>query len=110
MNRTVLFEPDNFKRHLSLLELDTEAVVLTVEDCIGLVELPEEVIEAIAEQEHIPEVVAAELAEYLIERPDGDIRIKAIIQEDIQRAIRNKNYRHASLLVGVLTRFIEIHK
>jgi hypothetical protein len=84
--------------------------MLTVEDCIGLVDLPEDVIEAIAEHEHLPEVVAAELAEYLIESPDGTPRIRAMIQDDIQHALDHKSYAHAAILVGVLRRFIEQHR
>ena len=84
--------------------------MLTIEDCIGLVDLPEEVIEAIAEHEHLPEVVAAELAEYLIEGPDGAPRIRAMIQDDIQHAIEHRNYPHAAKLVGVLRRFIDQHR
>lgn len=84
--------------------------MLTVEDCIGLVDLPEEVIDAIAEHEHLPEVVAAELAEYLIESADGTPRIRAMIQDDIQHALDRKNYVHASKLVSVLRRFIEQHR
>ena len=84
--------------------------MLTVEDCIGLVDLPEEVIEAIAEHEHLPEVVAAELAEYLIESADGAPRIRAMIQDDIEHALDLKNYAHAAKLVSVLRRFIEQHR
>lgn len=84
--------------------------MLTVEDCIGLVNLPEEVIEAIAEHEHLPEVVAAELAEYLIESPDGVPRIKAMISDDIHHAVAHKNYAHAAVLIGVLRRFIDEHR
>jgi hypothetical protein len=84
--------------------------MLTVEDCIGLVNLPEEVIDAIAEHEHLPEVVAAELAEYLIESPDGVPRIKAMISDDIQHAVEHKRFSHAAKLIGVLNRFIEEHR
>lgn len=84
--------------------------MLTVEDCIGLVDLPEEVIDAIAEHEHLPEVVAAELAEYLIEGPNGAPRIRAMIEDDIRRALEHQNYAHAAKLVGVLRRFIEQHR
>ena len=83
--------------------------MLTVEDCIGLVDLPEEVIDAIAEHEHLPEVVAAELAEYLIEGPNGAPRIRAMIEDDIRHALEHQNYAHAAKLVGVLRRFIEQH-
>ena len=39
--------------------------MLTYEDCVSLSGLTREEIEAIAEHEHIPAIVAAELANYL---------------------------------------------
>ena len=39
-------------------------MVLTLQDCIALSDLTEEEILAIAEHEHIPEIVAAELGNY----------------------------------------------
>ena len=43
--------------------------MLTLEDCIELSDLSEEEILAIAEHEHIPEMVAVELGAYLVHTP-----------------------------------------
>ena len=60
--------------------------MLTLEDCLALCELTEEEVLAIAEHEHIPHIAAAELGNYLVHTPQGEMRIKAIILDDIASA------------------------
>lgn len=84
--------------------------MLTIEDCIALCELTEDEIEAIAEHEKIPEIVAVELGNYLVHRPDGAPAIKRIILDDIERAKRRGDMRHAVALRLVLRHFVEAHK
>ena len=57
--------------------------MLTIQDCIELSELTEEEILAIAQHEHIPEMAAVELGNYLVNTPDGEKVIKAMIVDDI---------------------------
>jgi hypothetical protein len=38
--------------------------MITIDDCIGLSGLTEDEVDAIAEHEHLPEIVAAELGNY----------------------------------------------
>ena len=83
--------------------------MLTYKDCLGLCELTEDEIDAIAEHEHIPRIVAAELGNYLIESPDGVPAIKAIILDDIAHAQAHGNVAHALALKLVLKKFIETH-
>lgn len=83
--------------------------MLTCQDCIGLSELSEEEVLAIAEHEHIPEIVAAEFGNYLLSLPDGEMRIKRIILEDIETAKRHGRDRHALILKLVLRHFVEHH-
>ena len=45
--------------------------MITLEDCIGMCGLTEEEILAIAEHEHLPEVAATALAQYLLSREHG---------------------------------------
>ena len=45
--------------------------MITLEDCIAFCGLTEQEVLAVAEHEHIPEVAAAALAEYLLNRPKG---------------------------------------
>ena len=83
--------------------------MLTIEDCIALSELTEEEIDAIAEHEHIPEIVAAELGAYLLTKSDGEIRISRMIADDIETARKHHNHKHAAQLKLVLKHFLETH-
>src|SRR6185369_7842861 len=60
--------------------------MLTLEDCLGLCELTEQEVLAIAHHEHVPEMAALELGNYLVHAPDGEMRIKSIILDDIAEA------------------------
>jgi hypothetical protein len=83
--------------------------MLTLEDCIALSELTEDEILAIAEHEHIPEMAAAELGNYLVHTPDGERYIKAMIRDDIAAAAACGNRDHALALKLLLRRFIVAH-
>lgn len=60
--------------------------MLSLEDCLALCDLSEEEVLAIAHHEHIPEIAAAELANYLVRTPQGEMRIRNIIRDDIAEA------------------------
>lgn len=83
--------------------------MLTLEDCLGICELTEEEIRAIAQHEHIPEIIAAELAEYLVHEPDGTVKIKRIILDDIENEEKRGNTRKVENLRLVLAHFIATH-
>jgi hypothetical protein len=83
--------------------------MLTFDDCVALCELTEEEIAAIAEHEHLPMIVAAELGNYLIHGPDGALRIKRIILDDMQAADRARDGRRRLTLKLVLRQFVERH-
>lgn len=83
--------------------------MLTYEDCLGLCDLTEEEVEAIAEHEHLPEIVAAELGSYLVHSAEGVPMIKKIIVEDIEEAERRGDKKHVLQLKMVLKHFIDTH-
>ena len=83
--------------------------MLTIEDCIALSELSEEEIEAIAEHEHLPEIVAVELGSYIIHGPGGERRIRRIIADDIAAARQRGDLAHAARLKLVLRHFLDHH-
>ncbi len=83
--------------------------MLTFEDCVALSGLTEEEIAAIAEHEHIPELAAAEMGNYLCRSPSGELRIKRMIVDDIEAAsVAGKLDRVAALRL-VLRHFVECH-
>ena len=83
--------------------------MLTYEDCVGLCDLTEEEVEAIAEHEHIPEIVAAELGSYLVHSDTGVPKIRRIILDDIQMAEKRGDKHHAIALKLVLKHFVDTH-
>jgi len=83
--------------------------MLSFEDCLALCNLAEEEIEAIAEHEHLPEIVAAELGTYLQRHPDGSVRISTMIREDLEVAMARGDAERASRLVSFLSHYVETH-
>ncbi|HSO07170.1 MAG TPA: hypothetical protein VLW45_08015 [Pelomicrobium sp.] len=83
--------------------------MLSLEDCLALSELTEDEIDAIAEHEHIPEMAALELGNYLVQTPEGEKRIKRMIVEDIEHARTHGNLQRVALLKLTLKHYIEHH-
>jgi len=77
--------------------------MLSLEDCLALCGLTEEEVLAIAHHEHIPEIAAAELGNYLVRTPQGEMRIKSIIRDDIAEA-RAKGDRLRELTLKLMLR------
>lgn len=83
--------------------------MLTIQDCIALSELTEEEILAIADHEHIPEMLAVELGNYLVHTEDGEVRIGRMIRDDIEHAHRIGDYARAGMLRLCLQHYLEKH-
>jgi hypothetical protein len=77
--------------------------MLTLEDCLGLCDLTEQEVLAIAHHEHVPEMAALELGNYLVHTPEGEMRIKAIILDDIAAA-RARGQRAGELALKLVLR------
>ncbi len=83
--------------------------MLSLEDCIALCGLSEEEVLAIAEHERIPELAAAEMGNYLASAPGGELRIKAMILDDIAAADAQGQRHHVLALKLVLRNFVIQH-
>ena len=83
--------------------------MLTFDDCLALCELSEDEVLALREHEHLPEIVALELAQYLLHQPDGRVRISRMIEDDIKAARARGAIAHAARLKLTLRHFIEQH-
>lgn len=83
-----------------------ELPMITLDDCIALCGLSEEEVLAIAEHEHIPEIAATELAEYLLMRDKGPEKIGAMIVDDIREAQKSGDRAHVVSLLHVLHHFL----
>lgn len=84
--------------------------MLTWEDCLGIAGITEELVDAVAEHEHIPEAVALELANYLVHTPDGLPRLKRMILDDIDAARACGNIAHVDHLRHVLVHFVAAYR
>ena len=84
-------------------------LMLTLNDCIALCELNEGEVLAIAQHQRIPEIAAAELANYLLRRPDGELTIKAMIRDDIAQAAARCDRTRELALKTLLRNFVLQH-
>lgn len=83
--------------------------MLSIEDCIALCGLTEEEVLAIGHHERLTEVAAAELGNYLLRTPEGQVRIKRMIKDDIDEAIASGNLRRAVELKLALRGYVREH-
>ena len=81
--------------------------MLTLEDCLALSDLMQGEIDAIAQHEHLPEVIAIQLGCYLVHCPDGREALRAMISDDIKAAQSHNDLRRAAELNLLLEQFIE---
>lgn len=84
--------------------------MLTWQDCIALCELDEAEIDAIVQHEHIPEMIALELGNYLCHTPDGQPAIRRMILDDIAEARRKGDRERLLVLLGTLRHFVIAHR
>jgi hypothetical protein len=83
--------------------------MISVEDCIAMCDLTREEIDAIAEHEHLSEVGAAALADYLMHAANGPAKVRQMIVDDIREAMEHKNRDHARELLMALKQFEKEH-
>jgi hypothetical protein len=83
--------------------------VLRLDDCIALCGLGEAEVRAIAHHEHIPEVAAAELANYLLRTHDGELCLKAMICDDIHAALARGDHASETALRRLVRDFVLQH-
>ena len=82
---------------------------VTLEDCIALSELTPDEVEAVAEHEHVPEIIAAELGNYLLHTPDGIPVLRKMIVDDIAAAREHGDVKKFCHLMHVLRHFMDTH-
>ena len=83
--------------------------MISLEDCVALSGLTEEQVLAIAEHEHLPEIAATALAQYLLKREHGMEKIRDMIVDDIRQAQRRQDKAHILTLLHVLHHFLKSH-
>lgn len=83
--------------------------MLTFQDCLGCCDLTEDEIDAIAEHEHVPPMLALEMGSAWLKTAEGVMRIERIILEDIIDARAHGHPGHANELARTLWRFDRTH-
>ena len=86
-----------------------EIPMLTLKDCIGLSYLSDAEVAAIAEHEHVPDIIAAEIGCELINTPAGRLVLKRYIRENLVHAKAQHMDKKAKALALLLRRFDGAH-
>ena len=76
--------------------------MISLEECIAFCRLDKDEVAAISEHEHIPEIAATALADYLLKQPHGGETIRTMITDDIHQALCAGRIRHAQELFMAL--------
>ena len=83
--------------------------MITLDDIEDMTCLTREEIAAVAEHEHMPELNASALAEYMMHIPHGPQKVQQMICEDIRAALHRHDLPHAQELFVVLHQFMKDH-
>ena len=83
--------------------------MITLEDCRGMCGLTEEEVLAIAEHEHLPEIAATAMAQYLLSLEHGSEKVRDMIVDDIRQAQHRGDREHTVTLLHVLHHFLKSH-
>lgn len=83
--------------------------MISLDDIEDMTCLSREEIAAIAEHEHLPDLDAALLGEYLMKVHHGPAQVQAMICDDIRDALHHDDLNHARELFAVLRGFMAEH-
>ena len=83
--------------------------MISLRDCIEYLHLTGDELDAIAEHEHVPSIIAAEMAAYLVDDDGGERKLKRMILDDIAHAANNGQVDRVEKLTIVLKHFIATH-
>lgn len=83
--------------------------MLTLQDCLDMCDLAPEVVDAIAEHEHLPCILAAELTECLQCSPSGRALIHRFILDGVADALRRGDRARLARCEAALAEFRRRH-
>ena len=83
--------------------------MISYEDCAAMCGLDLDEIAAIAEHEHVPELAAAALGNYLLHKAGGEAEIRRMLVDDIRSALTQNRLDHATELLMALRHFVGEH-
>ena len=83
--------------------------MLSMQDLIDYCDLDQAEIEAIAEHEHIPLAVAAEMSQVLLCSPEGVCQLHTMIVENMQHALDTGRFEHVKELADTYQHLQRTH-
>jgi hypothetical protein len=83
--------------------------MISLDDIEDMTSLTREEIAAIAEHEHLPDLNASTLGEYLLHIHKGPQQVQQMICEDIREALHRDDLDHARELFTTLRHFMTEH-
>ena len=83
--------------------------MINPEDILDMTSLSRDEIAAVAEHEHLGQVDAARLSEWLMTHRGGGHRVEQMISDDIRAALHADNLPHARDLDATLKAFLAEH-
>ncbi len=83
--------------------------MLCLDDCLDFCELESDEVDAIAEHEHVPVIVAAEIGSELLKSDVGVVKLHTMILEDIEIALAHGRTEHAQELAMTYRHFQSAH-
>jgi hypothetical protein len=88
-----------------MMRAPEEDSMFSIDECIGMSDLSEEMIAIISEHEHVPEIVAVGLGQGLLRTPKGLFTLKCYICDMREKAQLAGKRDKVKQLERVLTRF-----
>ena len=83
--------------------------MLSIADCQGLCGLTEDELQVLAEQQHLPLIIAAELAAALLKTPRGPWLLRSYLLEELEKAVAAGQNEKAKRLDRIISGFISAH-
>ncbi|MEY4591560.1 MAG: hypothetical protein RIR18_455 [Pseudomonadota bacterium] len=83
--------------------------MLSMRDVIDYCDLDQGEIGAVAEHEHVPMAIAAELGELLVQTPEGVLTLHRMIIENMNKAMDAGRFDHANELCEVYKHLCRMH-
>lgn len=83
--------------------------MLSMDDLLDYCELDRDEIAAVAEHEHLPMAVAAELSEALLSTPEGIVQLHQMVLDDIEHAQEVGNKAHVCELARTYLHLEQTH-
>jgi hypothetical protein len=83
--------------------------MLTLADCVAFCGLSEDELQLVADHEHLPLVVAAELAADLLKTAKGTYLIRSYMLDQLAKAAANGEQQEAKRLDRIISKFVAGH-